>query len=77
MDLKELSVLRTGLKLFAGAVAEVAKRAGVTPAYVTRTLRGLTGENATTLLIIDKAREVYTEYSRTNTQVADQLSDLT
>jgi transcriptional regulator with XRE-family HTH domain len=76
MDLKELTVLRSGLKLFAGSVAKVAERSGVTPAYVTRTLRGMTGENETTLLIIQKAKEVYEEYSQTNNQVADQLSGM-
>jgi transcriptional regulator with XRE-family HTH domain len=76
MDLKQLSVLRTGLRLFAGSVQEVAKRSGVTPAYVTRTLRGHTGENATTLLIIEKSIEVYNEYSQQNNQVAKKLSGL-
>ena len=63
MDLKELSVLRTGVTLFVGAINEIAERAQCSPAYVTRTLKGQTGDTPLTRSVIEATKEVYQEKS--------------
>lgn len=74
MDLTELSLLRRGLKLYAGAIRKVADTAKVDPAYVSRVLRGETGENPTTLRIVQVSRDTLNQLIEETESVSEQLA---
>lgn len=73
MEITELSVLRTGVTLFVGAINEIAKRANCSQAYVTRTLKGEAGDTPLTRAVIEVTKQVYLEKSTENQEYSSQL----
>lgn len=74
MDLNELSALRAGVTLFAGAINEIARRAGCSQAYVTRTLKGEATNTDLTRKVIQVSQVLYEEKKETIEEYNSQLS---
>jgi hypothetical protein len=77
MEIKELSALRAGLKLFANVINEVARRSDVSPTYVKVTLGGNVKNwqsNPTCLRIIEEAEKLYAERHAASERYKSQLA---
>ena len=75
MELQQIAALRAGLKLFANTRNEVARRASVSPTYVTEVLSGnFKHKNPTVQKILDEAVKLYEELNQQNEEIKVSLA---
>lgn len=74
MEMNELAALRAALKLFANTRNEVARRAKVSPTYVTEVLKGnFKHMNKTVQKVLREAKKLHAELDTKHNELKTQL----